>query len=296
LNESAALRNLLNTLDAACHLADSDRFGERAEALERLDAFDLDAEASSDNVTSDQFALYRRARDLRAELEDANSRFCARIRDAIRRGAGRDALLRCAAEAASGRTERTNSTDDGDSYDYLDELVSGVFQFTVPGAPKIHLSSEMVAYQPTPARHVFEMIDRMKVTAKDVFVDLGSGLGHVPLLVAICTETRAIGIELEPAYVESARHSAEELRLGNAIFLTGDARDVDFSSGTIFYLYTPFRGSILRVVLDRLRAEANTRAIRVCTFGPCMPAVAAESWLALDPIESGRVSVFRSRG
>jgi hypothetical protein len=68
------------------------------------------------------------------------------------------------------------------------------------------------------------------------------------------------------------------------------------SSGTVFYLYTPFRGVILRTVLDRLRAEANTRAIRVCTFGPCTPTIAAESWLALDPTESGYVSVFRSLG
>jgi hypothetical protein len=294
LNEFAVLDNLLKTLDAGRHFADYDSFRERAEALDRLDAFDLDAEAPTDNAASDQLALYQRARELRAELEDVNSRFCDSIRDAIRRGAGRDALLRCADESTDGTTQRTNSSEDGDSYDYLDELVSGVFQFAAPDAPKIHLSSEMVAYQPTPARHVFEMIRRAKLTAEDVFIDLGSGLGHVPLLVAICTKTRVIGIELEPAYVESGRHSAEELRLSNAKFLSSDVRDADLSSGTVFYLYTPFRGSILREVLDRLRAEADTREIRVCTFGPCTPIVAEEIWLSLGARESGRVSVFRS--
>ncbi|HEY4907344.1 MAG TPA: class I SAM-dependent methyltransferase [Candidatus Acidoferrum sp.] len=191
--------------------------------------------------------------------------------------------------------KQTNAPEDGDSYDCLDELLSGVFRFVVPDKPKIDLPSEMVAYQPTPARHIFEMIRRAKFTPKDVFVDLGSGLGHVPLLIAICTSARAIGIDLEPAYVECARHSAEELRLHSATFLTHDARDADLSSGTVFYLYTPFRGAILRTVLDRLRAEADTRAIRVCSFGPCTTIVMAEAWLTLDPNDSGRISVFRSR-
>jgi hypothetical protein len=190
----------------------------------------------------------------------------------------------------------TNASEDGDSYDHLDELIAGVFQFAVPHAPKIELSSEMVAYQPTPARHVFGMIRRAKLTAEDVFIDLGSGLGHIPLLVATCTEARAVGIELEPSYVECAMRCARNLNLANAPFLAMDVRDADLSGGTVFYLYTPFRGAILRTVLDRLRAEANTRAIRVCTFGPCTPTIAAESWLALDPTESDYVSVFRSLG
>jgi histone methylation protein DOT1 len=293
LKEFAALHKLLKTLDAGRHLADPDRFRERAEALDQLDAFHLDAETSTDNATSGELALHRRARELRTELEEANSRFYESIRNAIRRGAGRDALMRCA-EAAGGSVERTASSDNGDSYDYLDALVSGVLQFADPDAPKIHLSPEMVAYQPTPARHVFEFIRRAKLSAEDVFIDLGSGLGHVPLQVATCTKTRAIGIELEPAYVESARRSAEGLQLNNATFLASDAREADLSSGTVFYLYTPFRGTILSAMLDRLRAEATTRAIRVCTFGPCTPVVAAESWLTLDETESSRISVFRS--
>jgi Histone methylation protein DOT1 len=296
LSGFAALQNLVKAIEADRHLADSDRFRERAAALDLLDAFDLDSESSPSEVSSDQLALYRRAKELQAELEDANSRLYERIRDSIRCGAGRNALFRFAAEVSDERAQQTNAPEDPDSYDCLDELVSGVFQFAVPDSPKIDLTPEMVAYQPTPARHIFEMMRRAKLTAEDVFVDLGSGLGHVPLLVATCTPARAIGIDLEPAYVECARRSAEELRLRNATFLTGDVRDADLLSGTVFYLYTPFRGSILRAVLDRLRAEARTRAIRVCTFGPCTAIVGAESWLAIDPREPGHVSVFRSRG
>jgi hypothetical protein len=294
LDGFAAVQNLVKALDADRYLMASDRFRERAEALDRMDGFDLDSEASTGGAGPEHVALYRRARELRAELEEANARLYESIRDSIRRGAGRNALVQYACDAADETLEQRNASENGDSYDSLDELVSGVFRFVVPEEPKIDLSSEMVAYQPTPSRHLFELVRRTKLTAEDVFIDLGSGLGHVPLLVATCTKARAVGIELEPSYVECATRCARDLNLANATFLATDARDADLSSGTVFYLYTPFRGSILRAVLDQMRAEAKTRAIRVCTFGPCTPIVAAEAWLELDATESWHIAVFHS--
>jgi hypothetical protein len=75
-----------------------------------------------------------------------------------------------------------------------------------------------------------------------------------------------------------------------------DARVTDLSSGTVFYLYTPFAGSILRQVLDRLRSVAAARPIRVCTFGPCTSVVADERWLeaTAEPVTDW-VVVFNSR-
>src|ERR1700684_3675786 len=206
---------------------DSDRFRERAEALDLLDAFGLDSEAARGDAGPEHIALYRRARELRAELEEANFRLYEGIRDSIRRGAGPNALLQYAYDAADETPEPRNASEDGDSYDSLDELVSGVFRFQVPDEPKIDLSSEMVAYQPTPSRHIFELIRRTKLTAEDVFIDLGSGLDHVPLLIAICTKAHAVGIELEPSYVECARQCARDLNLANATFRAPGARDGD---------------------------------------------------------------------
>jgi histone methylation protein DOT1 len=294
LSGFAALQTLVKALDADGYLMDSDRFRVRAEALDLLDAFNLDAEATGSDAGPEHVALCQRARELRAEFEEANFRLYESIRDSIRRSAGCNALLRYAGEAVDETTEQPNATEDPDSFDSLDELVSGVFRFAVSDEPKIDLSSEMVAYQPTPSRHIFELIGHANLTAEDVFIDLGSGLGHVPLLIAICTKARAIGIELEPSYVECATQCARDLKLVNAAFLEMDARDADLSSGTVFYLYTPFRGAILRSVLDRLRTEAKTRTIRVCSFGPCTPIVSAESWLAFNAAESGHIAVLYS--
>jgi len=115
-----------------------------------------------------------------------------------------------------------------------------------------------------------------------VFIDVGSGLGHVSLLASIYAGTRCIGIEVEAAYVNCARQSGYELNLNNVTFIHQDAREADLSCGTIFYLYTPFLGTILRGVLDSLRREAASREIRVCTAGPCMPTVGEErAWSPL---------------
>jgi predicted RNA methylase len=137
---------------------------------------------------------------------------------------------------------------------------------------------------------------RAAFTEQDVLIDLGSGLGHVPLLVSICAGIRAVGVEIEPAYIASARKCANELNLGHVTFLPSDARQAGLSSGTVFYLYTPFTGTILRAVLERLRQEAASRAMRVCSFGPCTATIAQEPWLkALGPCETGRIAVFSSQ-
>ena len=239
--------------------------------------------------------LYRRAIALCTRLEAANFTLYQSIRRDIQQGAGPHSLLRWVPKR-SGRDGEAVELASGPGYDYLDELVSGVLQFKKPDTEVAQLAPEMVFYQPTPARHIFDLIDRTTLTERDVLVDLGAGMGHVPLLTSICTDARCIGIELEPTYVDCARESARALKLKNAAFVQQDARAADLSSGTVFYLYTPFTGAVLRAVLNSLQREAARREIRICTFGPCMPVIAEEQWLkALGPLETDRISVFRSR-
>lgn len=284
-----ALRNLVTALEQDRSLDAPERLRERIEVLDRLDAWLADGAASADAA-----ATHARAHALHARLEAANRRLYDEIRAAIRRGAGRGVLLHWARALVPATS--THGGGSGDSYDALDELVSGVLQLDPPEAEVAAPPDGMVFYQPTPARHVFALIERAALTERDVLVDLGAGLGHVPLLAAVCTGARGVGIEREAAYVASARRCAESLNLANVAFVEQDARDTDLSEGTVFYLYTPFTGAILRTVLDALRREADRRAIRVCTFGPCTPVVAEESWLAPDGTTStDTLALFRSR-
>jgi hypothetical protein len=165
-----------------------------------------------------------------------------------------------------------------------------------PQASPSPLQPDMVFYQPTPARHLLGLISAGTIRPDDVFIDIGSGLGHVPLLVTMLTGARSIGIELEPVYVAMAQQCANDLRLHSAHFVQADARTADLSQGTFFYLYTPFTGALLADVLERIHQQAMQRPIRIAALGPCTAALAEQPWLTpATPPESGRITVFASQ-
>jgi SAM-dependent methyltransferase len=137
----------------------------------------------------------------------------------------------------------------------------------------------MVFYQPTPARIVLELIEKADLTKEDVFYDAGSGLGQVAILVNLLSGVRTKGVELEPAYCDYARRCTRELNLSQVEFMNVDAREADYSDGTVFFMYTPFEGSLLQEVLEKLKGESCKRMIWVYTYGPCTLQVARQSWL-----------------
>ena len=276
--EAGARRAWIEHLERHAVLEVPERLRERADALDLLDLHFPPEPASGDPD------LHRRASALRDRLEAVDRRLCADLRADLCNGCGGERLLRLA----------NGSAASGDHYDYLDDLVAGVLELEAPDDVP-DPGPDMVFYQPTPARHVFELVARIPLDAEDVFVDLGSGLGHVPLLVGACSAARALGVELQAAYVARARAAAAALHLDRVSFVEQDARASDFSVGTVFYLYTPFSGSILRAVLDALRAQAERRAIRVCSYGPCTAAIEGEGWLEARTVATAdRVAVFES--
>lgn len=288
-----ALQHFVEQLDNDPSLIEPNQLRRRLEALDRLDAAFPDGSQPVAGVKAD---LYRYARASCARLEAVNGELYEAIRCEIRRGVRPDTLLRWV-HSPGGIEEEEKGPSSGMGYDYRDELVSGVLQLEEPDAGDIQSEPEMVFYQPTPARHIFDLIAVTALGAADVLVDLGSGLGHIPLLVSICTDACSIGIELEATYVERARQCAQRLNLSKVTFIHQDARAADLSTGTVFYLYTPFTGSILSRVLNRLKQEAATRPIRICTYGPCTPVIAEEPWLRIsaEP-DTNRIAVFTSRG
>ena len=293
-----ALERLVRQIEETPSLLEPGQLRHRAEALDLLDAYFPDSSDGECLALDSAPALYVGAMEIRADLERVNAKLYESIRSEIQSGVWPEELL-CrinASDEASGERDTRPGPANGMGYDYLDELLSGVLQFDEPAAGGALPEPEMVAYQPTPARHIFRLLALTALTAGDVVIDFGSGLGHVPLMVSICTPARGVGIELEPAYVACARRCAERLNVRNVSFVEQDARAADLSAGTVFYLYTPFRGAILSEVLGRLWREAANRPIRVCAYGPCTAVVAEEPWLqAADVPRSERITVFHSR-
>ncbi|HKW35309.1 MAG TPA: hypothetical protein VJN92_20015 [Candidatus Acidoferrum sp.] len=231
------------------------------------------------------------AKAMRARLEVVNTALYEFIRSEIVRGAPPHILLQWI-QASANREE----TVPGLRYDYRDEVVAGVLQLREPSEPRLHPLPEMVFYQPTPVRHILRLITVSAFSQDDVFVDLGSGLGHVALLASMLTGVRSLGIEVDPAYVASAQECAQSLHLSQVRFIREDARAADLSSGTVFYLYSPFTGSILADVVDRLEEESTNRPIKIGALGPCTCMLAKQSWL--KPIalpDPKQITVFQRR-
>lgn len=122
----------------------------------------------------------------------------------------------------------------------------------------------LIGYHAAGLDSIRRMLAEVPLTERDVFIDLGSGLGRVCIVVALSTAARVRGIEVQHALVERAR--ADAARAGVAVqFVEGDVREVDLSEGTVFFLYVPFTGPALGRVLERL--SAIDHPIVVCALG-----------------------------
>jgi hypothetical protein len=240
-----------------------------------------------------EFAEGPEAESLRQALEALNEDMFQGLRKEIRGGALPHfrALLR----------EHAGNPEDRDEagYDDLDVFLNGIFS-SGPIPPETRaLEPDMVFYQKTPGRIVLELVDRARFTPEDVFYDLGSGLGQVPLLVHLLSGVTARGVELEPAYVRYAEQAGADLNVSGASFLQADVREADLSDGTVFFLYTPFMGRMLDEVLENLRKLSERKPIRVFTYGPCTLQIARQSWLGnenpetLHPHKLGGFASFR---
>ncbi len=285
--------DVLSGLEADSSLIEPEQLRERLEVLDALDAGfgDFDSAPFSNDRNE---RIYQRVKAIRTRIETINAELYQSIRSEIMHGAQCCALLRWIQGPANREDEETPAP--GPAYDYRDEVLSGILQLREPSEANLRPAREMVFYQPTPVRHILHLIGASALSAADVFVDIGSGLGHVPLLVSMLAGVESLGIEVEAAYVASAQECAQRLRKSRVRFIHGDARTADLSVGTVFYLYSPFTGSILTDVLDRLRTESTVRPIRICTLGPCTSTVARESWLTATALpDPDHITVFQRR-
>jgi predicted RNA methylase len=151
-----------------------------------------------------------------------------------------------------------------------------------------------VPYLPSSVETVLRMIELAEVTADDVLVDVGSGLGRVTVLTHLLTGADAIGIEIQSALVRGARELALRVNAPRVAVIEGDAADLTdhLMAGSVFFFYCPFGGARLERVIDALEAIARTRTLRACTVGLPLP---TRPWLA--PVaRRDDLTVYRSLG
>ncbi len=288
-----ALRLFLHGVEDIRRLLHPEHLAIRLNLLDELDFIigDVDLGALK---TNDEPEIVERARVLGCQLEAANELLYETARAEISLQGNSPVMPRWLMELAdAGDAERPRP---GLGFDLLDEIVSGVLQLRGPGESGLMPSPEMLFYQPTPVRHILDLIAVCNFCPGDIFVDLGSGLGHVSLLVSILTGGRTMGVEIQPDYAVTAQDCAQSLNLSGVRFVADDARLADISTGTVFYLFSPFTGSILKDVLNRLHRESKSRRIKICSLGPCTRTLQSQAWLiAKRQPDTDRIALFQSQ-
>jgi hypothetical protein len=272
------LRSTIEAVERDGALFEDANFSNRVAALDSLE-FDviklIESVLVADDSKVELLELVQKAQMVKTQLESVDEALFRRLRGSIASHEYTAAGLRRLFVRYAGGDP--NVGDEG--YDTLDVLVNGVLLMDTAPPETQERDPEMVFYQPTPARVVLELVDRADFQPHDVFYDIGSGLGQVAILVHLLGGVRSQGVEIEPAYCDYARRCSQKLSLPSVEFLNIDAREADYSDGTVFFLYTPFEGRMLEQVLKRLQEESKTREIRLFTYGPCTLQATRHNWL-----------------
>jgi hypothetical protein len=223
--------------------------------------------------------LKQYAERVKHRLEAIDDTLFQRLRADIRMGSCTGTALKRLIDEYVGRDSNGSRHQDEPGYDSLDVFINGLLLIQAVPIETKDREPEMVSYQQTPTRIIFELVEKAHLTGEGVFYDLGSGLGQVPILVNLLSGATAKGIEIEPAYCDYASVCAADLNLSRVAFIHADARKADYSEGTAFFMYTPFEGKVLQDVLEKLQRESRRKRIRLFTYGPCTPQVSRQSWL-----------------
>jgi len=116
---------------------------------------------------------------------------------------------------------------------------------------------------------VRQLIRATRLSADDVFVDLGSGVGKVVLRVALAVPgVRCIGIEIDGARHASACEALRRaeacgvLEPGRCVFRHGDIRQADLGNATVFFAHsTCFPAAMLGAVARRIAAQERAATL-----------------------------------
>ncbi len=92
-----------------------------------------------------------------------------------------------------------------------DHLIEEILDIAYPPLEEALLPREVIHYSPSGLSEILFTIENARLGPDKTFVDLGSGLGKVVLLVALLTGARAYGVEIDPRLVAHARAAAQAL-------------------------------------------------------------------------------------
>jgi hypothetical protein len=143
----------------------------------------------------------------------------------------------------------------------------------------LRFGNERFTYGGTSYTMARQLIRTLSPRNYDVFYDLGAGYGRILLYGALTSSAMFRGIEIVPQRVNEVTRAQKRLQLPNIEIRQGNVEEIDFSDGTIFFLYDPFFRDVLRGVGARLREIARRRMIRIASLAGSNDYFLAQTWL-----------------
>lgn len=170
-----------------------------------------------------------------------------------------------------------------------------------PAGEDPSLNQDMYGYLPAFYGRIEKMIDFLRLTKNDIFIDLGCGKGRVVFKVALQNLKKVIGVEMDSNLIDIARRNLNNLKKSNTAIelIHTDAAAYKITEENIFFLFNPFGHKTLQQVILNIKESlmAYPRKIRIIYYGPVHRGLLdSQDWLFLEAnIENNDCLVWRSR-
>ena len=159
----------------------------------------------------------------------------------------------------------------------------------------------MISHVPAPYADMRRIIDYLKMTPEDVFIDLGCGKGRALFVAASENLKKAIGVELDERLLAVAGQNLQNAKTLNCPveIVAHDAATYNIDLGTVFFFYNPFGHNTMAKVLDNIKfsLEKSPRRAHTVYYCPQYRYLFDEApWLEFETeLNNGRTVIWRNK-
>ncbi len=125
---------------------------------------------------------------------------------------------------------------------------------------------ESFIYGATPLTSLAMIAKVCGMQPNNTVFDLGCGPGRSTFFLHALVGTRTIGIDIIPAFIDTATTVSKELQLSEIFFVQGDFRSINYNDADFIYIYgTTFGVPLMRDLMFKFRNELSPGA-RIITI------------------------------
>lgn len=136
---------------------------------------------------------------------------------------------------------------------------------------------EMLGYQPTPIKVIQQILKNMPLWSDDIFYDIWSWFWRTGFFCEIYSWLQNKSVEYNERHCSFWNWIINRLKLKKSDIINKDAKEVDYSDGTIFYIFNSFVGDLFDNVMHKLEHVAKQKKIIICGF--YTPKINESDWL-----------------